>query len=152
MTANVASILNDIIFDSVKCLEFGKQPLHEEESKKQWIRNHDAFVNYIEGNLTRLREVYRQSYQDKPFYEVYLRLTRDVMHEMGNIIEFRHDLTHPQFLERLEMLLTLVYCVFSSCLGLGNMCLFAQEYPLTPDDMSMYMEMKVEETRRQKML
>lgn len=150
--SDICGILNDAIFDSVKVLEFGKEPLHDVETKKQWARNLEAYVNYIDGYLVRLRQVYREIPQDKPYYQTYLTIIKDIMGEMGTIISFHTDLAQPQMLERVEMLLSLLYSVFSSCLGLGNMALFAREYPLTPDDMSMYMEMKVEEKRRQRLL
>lgn len=142
---DVCSVLNDVIKDSVVCLDFGKERLHDEESKKQWARNQEAYVNYLDGSLTRLRQVYKGVPKDKSYYEAYARLIKDVMGEMGTILEFQQDLTQPQMLERIEMLLSLVYCIFSGCFGLGSMCLFKSEFPLTPDDMSMYMEMKAKE-------
>lgn len=150
--SSVVSILNDVIFDSVKSLEFGKKPLHDEDSKKAWLRNQEAFVNYVDGNLIRIRENYKDFYKNEPFYQMYLRIMGDIISEMGIIVGFRYELSQSEMLERIEMLLSLLYSAFSGCLGLRNMILYKKEYPLTPDDMSMYMEMKAEERRKQRML
>lgn len=142
---DVCRILNDVIKDSIHFLENGKGLLHDEESKKQWVRNQEAYINYIDGNLARLREIYKEIPMDRPYYDAYIRFIKDTMGEMGTITGFRDEWTQPQLLERVEMLLSLVYCVFNGSLGLGSMCLYTSEYPLTPDDMSLYMEMKAKE-------